>query len=200
MGNRIAGKVGRVALIVTALAGSAALGGCSLFGPSKFDVLRAFSTVTDGIAAGYDGTASTSNPGTSVDSGPAGTYVYTSANGTAVFSITTAVNPATGSTEPTGGSVVFSGYSDSSQTYSVNSTLSFTIVVTSGSGTNTAPVTLTVTLSLSGGTISTLDCTLAATGGPSVTTSSGVTIFGYSGTLVADGQSFTVDDLYKRER
>ena len=198
MRDRIAGTLWRGALVAATLAGSGALAGCSLFGPSKFDVLRAYTTVTDGISAAFQGAASSTNPGSSPPT-VAGTYDYTSPDGSVEASIMW-INEGTSSAPdfvPTGGSILFSGYSDSSHTYSVSGTLSFTVNVTAGSGTNTAPVNLDGNLSLSGGTISTLDCTLAATGSPTLSWPSGVTVFGYSGTLVANGQSFNIDDLYK---
>lgn len=196
MRDRYGGALRRVALAAATLAVSIALGGCSLFGLSRFDVLRAYTTVTNGITAALNGNPSANNPGTSPNSGIAGTYVYTTSDGTAVFSITMVTNSA-GITSPTGGSVTFAGYTDSSQVYSISGTLSFTVVPTSGSATNTSPVDLDGNLSLSGGAISTLDCTLNAIGGPSQSTVSQVTIFDFSGTLVANGESYNIADLFE---
>ncbi len=197
MGQRKAGRLARVALIAAALAGSAALSGCSLFGASRFEVLQAFTTVTDGIAAAINGTqTSAPTAGANPNTGPAGTYVYSASGGAVVFSITS-VTGASGAPEPSGGSFTYSGYSVSNGPYSVSGTLTFTVNPSATSTSNTAPVALSGTLELSGGALTSLDCTLSATGGPTQFTSSQVQIYGFGGTLVAQGKSYDVDKLYQ---
>lgn len=192
---KITRRVLSAAALVAILGWGASISGCSIFGVSKFDVLSALSTVRSGIAAAVNGVASNpnGNVATPAGTGSAITYTYTAANGAVVFSFVYSYTPpSTAAYIADGGSVVFASYRSPNSPYAVSGTLA--VGVTPG-GANTA-VSLDGNLQLTGGTITSLECQLTAEGDQNSLNTSGVALSSYSGSLIADGQSFNVDGLY----
>ena len=159
----------------------------AVFGPSKWDVLSALSAFEDGVAASNSGTATT---GTS-------SVTWANSDGSAAFEYTIP----TGSPPSFPGQYAFQGYKSGRSNYVVNGTLSISLnnpyYGSVGGIYKVADLVTTGTLSLSGGSISSMQFNITSSlYAASTGSSTQVSTSDYGGSVSVDGTSFDISRLF----